>query len=253
MSETAYHLTVGEFKCIIFSDGCLADPGETFGLNCIYMEAGDRKILVDNGCGEAFQAGTAGQLLDNMESEGIGRGDIDTIIFDHGHIDHVCGTFNLKDEPVFPNARYIISQKEWDYIEAGPGDNETQNIFYAPARKYLVSLKDRFKLVADNHEILPGIKMVPSHGHTPGNAMVDITSGGERLLCIGDIIHSPKEFTEPEHCAAFDVNAAEAIKTRSGILSKAARDGTFVFATHFTFPGLGYIREKGGVLRWDAI
>ena len=252
MSETAYHLNIGKFKCVIFSDGCLVDPNETFGLNCIYIEAGGRKMLVDNGCGQTFQ-GTAGQLVKNFEAEGIKVEDIDTIIFDHGHIDHVCGTFDLRGKPIFPNARYIISRKEWDYIESPPGSNEIQNNFFAPARKYLLPLKDRFEMVDDNHELLPGIRMIPAHGHTPGNAMVDITSGGKRLLCVGDIIHSQKEFTEPEHCAAFDVTPDEAIKTRTRILSKAARDRTFIFATHFTFPGLGYIREKKGILNWEAV
>ena len=253
MSETAHHLAVGEFNCIIFNDGYLQDPDENFGLNCIYIEAGDRKMLVDNGCGEAFQASTAGWLVKNMEAEGIKCGDIDTIIFDHGHLDHVCGTCDLKGKPVFPNARYIIAKKEWDYIVSPPGSNEIQNNFYAPARKYLVPLKDRFNMVKDNYEVLPGIKMVPAPGHTPGNAMVDITSKGKRLLCIGDIIHSRSEFTEPEHCAAFDVAPEEAIPTRTRILSKAAKEGTFIFATHFAFPGLGYIREKKGILSWEAI
>jgi len=252
MSDTAYRLEVGDFKCIIFSDGYLQDPGERFGLNCIYIKSGGRKMLVDNGCGELFQA-TAGQLAANMGKEGIRPGDIDTIIFDHGHIDHVCGTFDLKGKPVFSQAGYIITKKEWDYIEAGPTANETQNNFFAPARQYLIPLKDRFSFVKDNYEVLPGIKMVPAHGHTKGNSMVEITSKGKKLLCIGDVIHSQQEFTEPEHCAAFDVNAAEAIATRTKILAGLAKDGTFVFATHFSFPGLGYIREKKGVLGWEAI
>jgi glyoxylase-like metal-dependent hydrolase (beta-lactamase superfamily II) len=126
-------------------------------------------------------------------------------------------------------------------------------MFYRPARQYLLPLKDRFDLVKANHAVLPGIIILPAYGHTPGNAMVDISSQGKRLLCIGDIIHSQQEFTKPRHCAAFDVDPEEAVKTRTRILTKAAKDGTFVFACHFTFPGLGYIRNKNGKLSWDAI
>ena len=218
MSDTAYRMTVGGFKCIIFSDGYLQDPGEQFGLNCMYIESGKRKMLIDNGCGETFQD-TAGYLLKNMKAEGVQPADIDTIIFDHGHIDHVCGTFDKKGKPVFPNARYIITKKEWAYIEAGPTDDETQNNFFSPARKYLLPLKDRFDLVADDYEVVPGIKFVPAPGHTPGNSMIEISSKGERLLCVGDVIHSLQELTTPDHCASFDVTAAEAIKTRTKILA----------------------------------
>ncbi len=253
MSEQALRLNVGDFSCIIFNDGSLVDPNETYGLNCIYIETGDRKILVDNGCGENFMTKTAGRLLKNMKAEGIKPEDIDTIIFDHGHIDHVCGTFDKEGKPVFSNARYIITQKEWDYIKSPPGDNEMQNMFYRPARQYLLPLQDRFTLVAADYEVLPGIKLTPAHGHTPGNVMVDISSRGQRLLCVGDIIHSPREFIDPACLAAFDVTPAEAINTRAKILSKAAKEDTFIFAPHFSFPGLGYIRQAKGIYHWDAI
>jgi glyoxylase-like metal-dependent hydrolase (beta-lactamase superfamily II) len=257
MSEQAYRLTVGDFNCIIFNDGCLVDETpqgkETYGLNCIYIEAGDRKIMVDNGCGDTFMTNTAGCLLNNMKSAGLKTEDIDTIIFGHGHIDHVCGTFDKAGELIFPKAHYIITQKEWDYIELPPGDNETQNFFYSPARQYLLPLRDRFTLVESDYEVLPGIKMVPAHGHTPGNVMVDISSRGKRLLCIGDVIHSLRKFTDPACLAAFDVTPSEAIETRVKILAKVVNEGAFIFAAHFTFPGLGYIRKVKGVYNWEPI
>ncbi len=253
MPDKTYRLSIGDIKITIFSDGYLQDPEEQFGLNVLYIEAGTHKMLLDNGCGVTFQEGTAGNLLKNLKSAGIKPGDVDTIIFDHGHLDHVCGTTDEKGKPIFPNARYIITKKEWDYILAGPTDNKTQNDFYTPARKYLVPMEDSFELVGDNYEVLPGIKFVPAHGHTRGNSMVDFSSSGQHLLSVGDMVHSQKEFTEPAHCAAFDVDSDEAIKTRSKILAKLAKDGTFVFATHFAFPGLGHFREKKGVISWEAI
>lgn len=252
MADTAYRFAVGDINCIIFNDGCLQDPEDTFGLNCIYIESGSRKMLVDNGCGKLFMD-TAGKLLANMKAAGISPADIDTIIFDHAHIDHVCGTFDLEGNPVFPKARYIITKKEWDYVCAGPTDNATQNNFYAPARKYLIPLKDRFDAVEDNYLVAPGITLVPANGHTPGNSMVEIVSKRHKLLCIGDIIHSLKEFSDPKRCAAFDVDEEQALKTRAAVLPVLAKDKTFVFAAHFTFPCLGYIREKGGVFRWEPL
>ena len=148
MPETAYHLTVGDYKCVIVNDGCIVDPAETYGLNCIYIESGKNKMLVDNGGGEMLQH-TAGHLAENLKAEGIKRGDITTIIFDHGHVDHVCGTFDEKGNPAFPSARSIISRKEWEYIESPPGSDEMQNNLFAPARRYLTPLKERFQLVDD--------------------------------------------------------------------------------------------------------
>lgn len=42
-------------------------------------------------------------------------------------------------------------------------------------------------------EILPGIRVSDASGHTPGHSAVLLESGGERLLCTGDLIHDPEE------------------------------------------------------------
>lgn len=256
MPETAFHIDIGEYKCLIVSDGSLVSQGaafpEVFGLNCLYIESGYQKILIDTGCGDMFQS-TAGRLLGNLKAAGIKGADIDIIIFTHGHIDHVGGSFSAAGKPVFPNARYIVSVTEWQYWETEPGDNELQNMFFGPARKNLLPIRDRFELAEDDFEVLPGIKLVAAPGHTPGIVIVDITSNGKGLFCIGDIVHSPREFTEPECLAAFDVNAGQALTTRERVLTDVAKSGTLVFACHFPFPGLGYIRRHKGVFAWRPI
>ena len=164
-----------------------------------------------------------------------------------------AAAFNAAGKPVFPNARYIVSEKEWQYWETEPGENELQNMFFGPARKNLLPVRDRFDLAEDDFEVLPGIKLIAAPGHTPGNVMVDITSNGKRLLCIGDIIHSQREFTDPECLASFDVTPEQALTTRERVLTDVAKSGTFVFACHFPFPGLGYIRRHKGVFAWRPI
>lgn len=256
MTETAHHIEIGKHKCIVVSDGTLVSQGaegtEVFGLNCLVIESGGHKILIDTGCGEAFQS-TAGRLVQNLEAEGIRCADIDRIIFTHGHIDHAAGAFDVQEKPVFPNARYITSEKEWNYWATPPGSNELQNMFFGPARKHLLPIKDKFDLAKDDAEVLPGIRLLAAYGHTPGLVMVDISSEGKRLLGIGDVIHSPREFANPEALAPFDVTPEQAQKTRARILSDAAKSGTFVFACHFAFPGLGYIKREKGVFAWRPV
>lgn len=256
MQEAGFRYTVGEYKCMIFSDGTLVTEGsdidEVFGLNCILVKTADHNVLVDTGCGDGFQA-TAGHLVKNVEAAGIRRGDIDIITITHGHVDHAAGCFSSKGPPVFPNARYITLKSEWEHWLTPPGDNELHNMFFDSARKNLLPIRDRFDLVKDNVEVLPGIKLIPAPGHTPGNAMVEILSGDDRLLCIGDIIHSPVEFTEPEYLTLFDVTPEQAVKTRARILSEIAGAGTPVFACHFQFPGLGFVIYQEGVLGWQPL
>jgi glyoxylase-like metal-dependent hydrolase (beta-lactamase superfamily II) len=256
MTEPGFHFDIGKFACIVFSDGTLVSEGseieEGFGLNCLFIDSGDHKILIDTGCGEVFQA-TAGHLVRNMVAEGVEPSDIDRIVFTHGHIDHVGGTFDSRGRPVFPNARYITSEKEWEYWLTPPGDNELQNLFFAPARQNLVPARDRFTLVKDDVEVLPGIKFIAAPGHTPGAVMVEIASDEQRLLCIGDIIHAEQEFVQPDYLSSFDVTPARALATRARVLSDVARSGAFIFACHFPFPALGYIRQINNVFTWQPL
>jgi glyoxylase-like metal-dependent hydrolase (beta-lactamase superfamily II) len=262
MSANTYVLNVGDIKCAIFNDGYLQDAAGRFGLNCLCIQTGGRQILIDTGCGANFKgppgqteeaSGTAGHLLESMREEGFRPGGITDIIFSHAHIDHVCGAFDKDGQAVFSNARYIIHQKEWDYFKSGPGKIASQQWLFADARKYLTAFKDRFVMVEDNYVPVPGVKILPAPGHTPGSIMVEITSKSTKLLCIGDIIHAHIEFEEMDHFAFLDVDPKQAVKTRREVITGAAKDQTFIFATHFTYPGLGYFRERNGVLGWTPI
>ena len=224
------------------------------GLNMMVVEYFDYIFVIDAGLmfPEEYMPGVDvvipdfHYLRENLEK-------VRAIIFTHGHIDHVSGTCDSQGRPIFPNARYIITESEWKYIKTGSGTNERQNFYFEYARKYLLPLADRFDIVADNAEVLPGIKFVPAPGHTPGNIMLDISSGEERLLCIGDIIHSYHELVQSDYAALFDVTPEQAISTRAQILSDVAESGVLVFACHFTFPGIGYIKQKDGAFAWQPI
>jgi glyoxylase-like metal-dependent hydrolase (beta-lactamase superfamily II) len=256
MSKEAYYFSLGNFKLAALNDGTLVirevEGEEISGLNCLFIDTGSHKVLIDTGGGGGFQA-TAGYLVKNMEAEGMKCSDIDRIIITHGHIDHVGGSYDSEGKPVFPNARYIVAASEWEHWLKLPGSNELHNMFFAFARNYFLPNQARFDLVEENAEVLPGIRLIAAPGHTPGNVMVEITSQGKRLLCIGDIIHSQVEFTNPEHLAIFDVTPEQAIQTRNRIFYDIAESGVLVFACHFPFPGLGHITQNEGVFAWQPI
>ena len=143
MGDGTFRFDIGRFKCMVVSDGVTVDPGEppdrprmVHGLNCLLVDTGEHRVLVDTGCGNHFQD-TAGKLLENLETESVRPGDIDRIIFTHGHFDHVCGSFK-SGQPVFPNARYVVSEREWRLWVTPEEKTELQQGFYAAARKRLL-------------------------------------------------------------------------------------------------------------------
>jgi glyoxylase-like metal-dependent hydrolase (beta-lactamase superfamily II) len=268
MSEAAYQFNVGDFRCMVVSDGTISDKpstdpesgggqdaagAEVHHLNCLYIDTGEHKVLIDTGCGEGFQS-TAGKMLGNLEAEGVRPEDIDRIIFTHGHIDHVGGACDAAGDLVFPNARFTATREEWRCWVDRPETSELQEMFFGPARKALLPLPHLFDLLEEGEkEILPGITAIAAPGHTPGLIMLDVSSAGSSLLCIGDVIHSQIEFEIPDYYARFDLEPKRAIRTREKALSEAAESGTLVFACHFAFPGLGHVIRQGDLFHWEPI
>jgi glyoxylase-like metal-dependent hydrolase (beta-lactamase superfamily II) len=256
MAETSYKFKIGTFECITISDGDIAvgkpqQARETMDVCCLFIRSGRNKILIDTGCGNSFQA-SSGKLIENMKKEGIEPSAIDTIVYTHGHLDHVGGTFDSAGKLLYPNARQFVAKKEWDswanMTEAAP----TYRMF-SFAKKNLLPIQNRFTLLPDNGEVMPGIKLVPAVGHTLGGVMVQISSGKDTLLCIGDLIHSFKEFADPKFYSFLDAAPDEAVRLRTEGLAKIAKSGDLVFACHFPFPGIGRIVQKGVTLSWQPV
>src|SRR5262249_1106623 len=70
-------------------------------------------ILVDAGSGPRHQP-TAGKLAENLRAAGIQPAAVTKVVLTHGHPDHLWGVLDANDNPIYPNASYIISAVEWD-------------------------------------------------------------------------------------------------------------------------------------------
>ena len=261
--KTSFRFNIGKFECLAVTDGTIMvpgppeDPSGMPGLKnatemdviSLFINTGRNKVLVDTGCGDGFQS-TTGRLAANLEAAGIRCSDIDRVIITHGHLDHAGGSFDSRDRDVFPNARYMVAGKEWECWVNRPERTQLRHLFSA-ARRYFLPIPDRFDLLDDNTGALPGIKLMLAPGHTPGNSVLEISSEGQTLFCLGDTLHARIEFTEPGHYSFLDVDPEEAIRSRTQVPARLEKTGTLVFACHFPFPGLGRIVKRGTVLDWQ--
>jgi len=56
---------------------------------------------------------TTGNLMRNLEAEGIAPDAIDTVIISHAHPDHIGGNLDKNGKVAFPNAQFVMWREEW--------------------------------------------------------------------------------------------------------------------------------------------
>jgi glyoxylase-like metal-dependent hydrolase (beta-lactamase superfamily II) len=200
-----------------------------------------------------------GKLLPLLRAEGIEPHEIGTVVLSHGHSDHIGGSLNEAEQPAFPNARYVMYRKEWDYWMSNPSlaelpvDESFKKSMVASAQKNLSGIQAQLDLIDPETEIVPGIMAVAAFGHSPGQIGLEISSTGQSLLFIADAVVLPLHFEYPETVGVTDHIPSEMVATRIRLLEKAAREKSLVSTSHLSFPGLGHVEPKGDRWEWRAL
>jgi len=227
----------------------------------LLINAGRRQVLVDTGAG-GFRP-TTGRLISNLKVAGVAPEDIDVVILTHCHIDHMGGAVDSEGKPAFPNARYIIWKDEWDFWTSEKaaeavaklkiGNEHVKEGLVTGPREKLLPLHDQLDLIDHETEIVPGIRAVEASGHTPGHMAVAVTSESEELLYISDTVIHPIHLQRPDWYSAVAIDPRQVVATRRRIFERAVAVKTLIHASHFPFPGLGYVVQEGEGWRWQAL
>jgi len=195
----------------------------------------------------------------NLEAEGISPEDIDTVILTHGHPDHIGGNIDSEGKPAFPNARYFMWKDEWNFWTLDPDlselkiDDHGKEILVKVAQNNLHPIRDQLELIEREVEIKPGIRAVSAPGHTPGHMAVELVSDNAQLLHISDTVLHPIHLEQPDWYSSVAFDSEKAMASRLKLLNKVASEEAQLIATHFPFPGLGYIIQKGEGWKWRPI
>ncbi len=233
----------------------------TVDCNILLVETGSNTVLIDSGNG-GFSGVTAGKLVENLAALQITPAQIDTIVITHAHADHVGGLTGEANSLTFPNARYYVANAEWNFWTAQNvafptnfrGGAEMAQSFTSAAQQQLGAIRDRVTRFEVNREIIPAFTALPTPGHTPGHVAIRIQAGDAALIHTADVVHTHINLWNPDWQPIFDADPVMAAETRQNTLAKIAGDRSLVFAYHFPFPGVGYIRPRiGGGFEWEPV
>lgn len=211
------------------------------GINPILVTCRDRKILLDTGLGWGLDAGSSYTGVSNVNTNlaifGLAPEDITHVVLSHLHYDHAAGcSFTdsaSKTRATFPNATYYLHKEEWNFaLSRTVQESHARGTGYQLDEFYRLMADARVHLVSGKTtELIEGITLLHSGGHTPGHQVVYMQSGEEYACYPGELIPSSLHLN---HYSTHqqDSNPVQAKKAKVRLLKKAYREQAVLLFYH---------------------
>jgi glyoxylase-like metal-dependent hydrolase (beta-lactamase superfamily II) len=227
-------------------------------MRCLLIEHPDGLVLLDTGLGNkedakfrdiygVDNAGRGGRtrVEDALERLGHEPADIAWVINSHLHFDHAGGNTYREDGggpdgPVrvsFPRAKYVVQKRELEFARRL---NERTAASYLPPNFESIS----FTALNGEAEPVPGIRCVPTPGHTPGHQSVLVENGGERLCFLADVVPTSAHLPLP-WIMGFDIEPLVTLESKRRLYARAEAEGWLLFFEHDPEVAVGRLAREG--------
>jgi glyoxylase-like metal-dependent hydrolase (beta-lactamase superfamily II) len=268
---------LGEFELVPLLDGFFAlDGGAMFGvvpkalwakvavpdernrirmgMRPLLVRGGGRTMIVDAGAGDKMDARSAQiygfdreRHLDHaLADAGLSASDVDVVLASHLHFDH-AGGFTGRDadgrlSPRFPRARYYARRGEW---EDATHPHERNRASYFGENYLPIEEAGVLALVDADDEVMPGVRVRRTGGHTMHHQIVTIESGGKTAVFLADLVpttaHVPLAWI-----MAYDLYPMDTLAFKRDFLREALEREYLLFFEHDPEIEAGYLRERDG-------
>lgn len=186
----------------------------------ILIQTPDHNIVIDAGMGNdkltekeiKIFGVEESRIHQSLEHYGLTVDDIDIVIMTHLHFDHAVGLTNTNGERIFKNATHFIQQDEWhEFLSPNIRSKATY------WEKNQGDFKDHMTLFDQAIDVIEGIRLVHTGGHSYGHSMVMIESDGEKAVHMADIFPTVAHLN-PLWVTAYDDYPMQSIREKERLI-----------------------------------
>jgi N-acyl homoserine lactone hydrolase len=157
--------------------------GERWPVYVHLIDHPDARVLVDTGMTELHPAvADMDPRLTPLSEQDVDLAGIDIVVSTHLHFDHCGGNHLFAGKPIYVQRQELEDARSQD-------DYTIREWVAAPGVEYVA--------VDGEHELLPGLRLVPAPGHTRGLQVVVIEAGERPVVVGGDVAARFAELDEP--------------------------------------------------------
>jgi glyoxylase-like metal-dependent hydrolase (beta-lactamase superfamily II) len=240
----------------LVADEIDADHRLLQALNCLLIETPSGRVLVETGIGNRIddkgrrmRSYEGPWVLPALEAAGFAPDTVDVVAVSHLHYDHAGGVLQADGSRSFPRATFVAQLAEW---QIALGDNPRLVASYDQPELRLIRDLGLESAADGEVEILPGVSVIPTGGHSAGHQGVVVRGRDRTLGFFGDLCMRPWS-ANPKWVTAFDDFPLDSVSVKVGLFGRAADEGWTVVLSHEPFHPVGRMVRDRDRFRFEPI
>jgi glyoxylase-like metal-dependent hydrolase (beta-lactamase superfamily II) len=250
----------GPVPYVLWRDWAGDEPDENRrllqALNCLLIETPGGRVLVETGIGEriddkgrTMRDYRGDPVVPALEAAGFDPATIDVVAMSHLHFDHAGGLLRADGTRGFPRARIVAQRAEW---ETALDDNPRLIASYDQPELRLVRHWGAEGWVDGERELLPGVSVIPTGGHSMGHQAILVRApGAAPLAFFGDLMMRPWA-ANPRWVTSFDDFPLTSVQVKATWFAQAADEGWTMALSHESRRPIGRLVRDRDRFRYEA-